>query len=285
MIFTKDDIFDDIDYINFQGHSFVITGTFTIGSRSQVKNIIIERGGIIKSRLSGNINYLIVGEVASAGWKHGNYGNKIEEALKIKKEKDFLNLKIVHEQSFIKSLDKTTKKKKENFIDSLKECFQKEKKNPIKPSSSMLIDDYGQKVKSKHFKTDNPFKEILHILSLHGVFYYHDYVQFVRYLYDMLPKQQQEQHIDEIVLKIHSMILNSLNMLAKGRIESANKLKTTKGKLNRLQKDYDYAVEWIGCYMTKDIQKVINTILDEKNKIKNCIELKEMASKQDGEEN
>ena len=274
MIFTKDDIFDDIDYIDFQGRSFVLTGTFTIGSRSQVKNIIIERGGIVKSRLSGNINYLIVGEVASDGWKHGNYGNKIEETLKIKKEKDFLDLKIVHEQSFIKSLDKTAEDKEENFIDSLKECFLNERKNPIKPSSSMLIDDYGQKVKSKHFKTDDPFKEILHILSLHGVFYYHDYVQFVRYLYDMLPKQQQEQHLDEIVLKIHSMILNSVNMLAKGRIESACQLKTLKGKLNRLQKDYDDIVEWVGCYMTKDIQKIIDTILDKKN------ELKEIASKQ-----
>jgi len=284
MIFTKDDIFDDVSSIDFQGRSFVLTGTFTIGSRGQVKNIIIQRGGIIKSRLSGNINYLIVGEVASEGWKHGNYGNKIEEALKIKKEKDFLELKIVHEQSFIKSLDKTVEDKEENFIDSLKECFLKEEKNPIKPSSGILIDDYGKEVKSKHFQTDDPFKEILHILSLHGVLYYHDYVQFVRYLYDMLPKQQQEQHLDEIVLKIHSMILNSVNMLAKGRIESVNKLKTTKGKLNRLQKDYDYAVNWVGCYMTKDVQKIIDTILDEKNKIKNCIELKEMASKQDEEE-
>ena len=74
-----------------------MTGSLIIEKREKIEEIIKINGGKIQNSANGRTNYVIVGSVASPGWARGNYGRKIEEALKIPgitfiNEKDFVKL-------------------------------------------------------------------------------------------------------------------------------------------------------------------------------------------------
>lgn len=84
--------------IHFSGKGFIVTGNFTTARRSDIEEKIELLGGKLQAGASRNTDYIIIGEIASSGWKNGNYGNKIEEALEFKnsitflREKDFCPL-------------------------------------------------------------------------------------------------------------------------------------------------------------------------------------------------
>lgn len=84
------------DKIEFPAN-FLVTGSFIIEKREKIEEIIKINGGKIQNSANGRTNYVIVGSVASPGWARGNYGRKIEGALKIPgitfiNEKDFVKL-------------------------------------------------------------------------------------------------------------------------------------------------------------------------------------------------
>ena len=61
----------------------VLSGDFEYGYKDMVKELIEEKGGIVKSSVSGKTDYLIVGEFGSADWSNGNYGTKIKKAIEL----------------------------------------------------------------------------------------------------------------------------------------------------------------------------------------------------------
>ena len=70
---------------NLEGFTFVVSGVFTTFSRDELKALIKSNGGKVLSSVSGNLNYLIVGE---------NMGpSKLEKAEK-------LGVKIISEEDF-----------------------------------------------------------------------------------------------------------------------------------------------------------------------------------------
>lgn len=88
---------------NLENKHFVLTGDFKCGSKTEVEQMIVTKGGIIDATVKKETNYVIVGALGSTAWTQGNYGGKIKKALEynekyankgvcieIIKEKDFL---------------------------------------------------------------------------------------------------------------------------------------------------------------------------------------------------
>jgi len=64
---------------------FCLTGQFAYGPRNICEQIIIDHGGIIKSTVTLDLDYLVIGAISTRSWIHSNYGRKVEAAIMAKK--------------------------------------------------------------------------------------------------------------------------------------------------------------------------------------------------------
>lgn len=83
-VFIEEDASDNIQ-ADFQGLTFVLTGTLPSLSREEAKSIIESRGGKVSSSVSKKTNYVLAGEDA---------GSKLDKALS-------LGLKVITEKEFL----------------------------------------------------------------------------------------------------------------------------------------------------------------------------------------
>jgi NAD-dependent DNA ligase len=67
--------------IKFKDHTFCLTGTFKMGRRRDIENIIVQHGGIVHDIVTSTVDYLVVGSCMSGAWKHSTFGRKIQEAM------------------------------------------------------------------------------------------------------------------------------------------------------------------------------------------------------------
>lgn len=87
-----------------ENNCFCLTGTFNSGSKEDIEQKIINKGGICSKGVSTKINYLIVGDGGSDAWKFGNYGGKVQKAMELKEKGK--QIEIISEEDFINILDK-----------------------------------------------------------------------------------------------------------------------------------------------------------------------------------
>ena len=93
-------VFDKNAFIDFLGREFCITGTFNYGERRQVEKVILDLGGEICQKYpKTTTDFVVVGTYASAAWKHGNYGRKIEKAMEWRKKG--YGIQIISEAQFL----------------------------------------------------------------------------------------------------------------------------------------------------------------------------------------
>ncbi|MCK9988846.1 MAG: hypothetical protein AzoDbin1_05318 [Azoarcus sp.] len=94
--------FDDDPSIYFDGRSFCFTGRFLFGTRAKCEREVLNRGSIATDRVTGNLEYLVVGSVIEPSWAHTSYGRKIEKAI------DYIDkghgIAIVSERQWIEAL-------------------------------------------------------------------------------------------------------------------------------------------------------------------------------------
>lgn len=62
--------------IKIDGNTFVFTGDFASGTKSDIEEKIISRGGIVKDSVTANTVYLVVGNDGSLAWLNGIAGGK-----------------------------------------------------------------------------------------------------------------------------------------------------------------------------------------------------------------
>ena len=72
---------DKVDAV--AGMAFCLTGDFSHGSKSEIKEIIESHGGRCVGSVSGKTDYVIVGTYGSEQWACGNYGSKIKKAMEL----------------------------------------------------------------------------------------------------------------------------------------------------------------------------------------------------------
>ena len=66
--------------IKFSGRSFCFTGGMADLKRSAAERETRARGGLTTDAVNDRLDYLVIGSIPSHGWKHGDYGSKIEKA-------------------------------------------------------------------------------------------------------------------------------------------------------------------------------------------------------------
>ena len=79
--------FDDpVPEIRFAGASFVFTGKFASGTRIECQEAVEALGGVAQNSVTGNTDYLTIGNEGSENWRQGSHGRKIEKALILRME-------------------------------------------------------------------------------------------------------------------------------------------------------------------------------------------------------
>lgn len=88
--------------VEFNGKLFCLSGNFEHGAKKDIEKMITDRGGICKGTIVKATDYLIVGGAGNEHWKMGNFGSKVEKALKM--QDDGLPIKILGENQFFNLL-------------------------------------------------------------------------------------------------------------------------------------------------------------------------------------
>ena len=70
----------NVNDLLFVGNSFCFTGAMSGLKRTQAEREVRARGGLTCDVVNERLSFLVVGDIPSPGWKHGNYGRKIEKA-------------------------------------------------------------------------------------------------------------------------------------------------------------------------------------------------------------
>jgi hypothetical protein len=73
--------------IKFKNQSFCFTGKFAYGTRAKCREAVWTRGGSVEERVTGTLDYLVIGTIASRDWAHTAHGRKIESARRRKATK------------------------------------------------------------------------------------------------------------------------------------------------------------------------------------------------------
>ena len=72
---------DDVADLVIRERRFCLTGEFVYGPRSKCESAITERGGDVLERVRKDLDYLVIGTLVSAEWKHSSFGTKIQKAV------------------------------------------------------------------------------------------------------------------------------------------------------------------------------------------------------------
>lgn len=88
--------------IEFEGRVFCFTGKFVYGPRKKVEKIVKERGGKPAQNVTNDLDYLVIGGLASRDWAHTSHGRKIEAARE--KRDAGVDLMIIEEEHWTAAL-------------------------------------------------------------------------------------------------------------------------------------------------------------------------------------
>lgn len=72
---------DPLPSLNFEGKSFLFTGTCAFGTRKQCQAAIESLGGVSAKSVTKSLNYLVLGTYVTDSWAHETFGRKIEKAM------------------------------------------------------------------------------------------------------------------------------------------------------------------------------------------------------------
>ena len=91
---------DTIDSLTVAGSTFCLTGDFVTGDRQSVDTMIKIQGAETSSSVNKNVDYLVIGTLASSDWLYTSHGRKIEKALLLKREGN--DILIITERTLLK---------------------------------------------------------------------------------------------------------------------------------------------------------------------------------------
>lgn len=77
---------EPITLSDIEGKSICFTGKFLAGSRKIMESLAKAKGGEIRNGIARDLDYLIIGSMASRDWKFSSHGRKIEAVLKNKQQ-------------------------------------------------------------------------------------------------------------------------------------------------------------------------------------------------------
>lgn len=93
---------DNIDNLKFSDSLFCFTGKFIYGSRRKCETTAIERGARVADSVTRELDYLVIGTLASRDWAHTSHGRKIEHAVTLREKG--ASILIVAEEAWVNFL-------------------------------------------------------------------------------------------------------------------------------------------------------------------------------------
>ncbi len=93
---------DNIESIEIPLSSFCFTGNFLYGTRSACERAIEQRQGSVQSRVTMDLDYLVIGTLTSREWAHTSFGRKIEQAVEYKNKG--AGIRIINEAQWVQFL-------------------------------------------------------------------------------------------------------------------------------------------------------------------------------------
>lgn len=96
-------IFDDDPFVVIENNTFVFTGQFLFGTRIACEKAITDRHGFVKSYVTNDTNFLVVGSLSSPDWITANFGRKIQKAAEMSNSGDY-EISIIREVDWVLSL-------------------------------------------------------------------------------------------------------------------------------------------------------------------------------------
>jgi NAD-dependent DNA ligase len=93
---------DEPEQIIFENAKFCFTGAFVTGTRSKCEAIVTNQGAITASTVTKDLDYLVIGALASRDWIGSSHGRKIEKAISYKEQGH--PIIILHEETWQKFL-------------------------------------------------------------------------------------------------------------------------------------------------------------------------------------
>lgn len=72
--------------IVYPERTFLVTGTFSYGTRREVHSVIESLGGRVAGNVSKKISYLLIGDLASRDWINSNAGTKIQGCVQLRNQ-------------------------------------------------------------------------------------------------------------------------------------------------------------------------------------------------------
>lgn len=74
--------FDDpLPVFTISRTAFCFSGEFEFGTRKECQAAVTTRGGTLTDSINRKTQVLVIGNDPNPNWAHGNYGNKIAEAM------------------------------------------------------------------------------------------------------------------------------------------------------------------------------------------------------------
>lgn len=86
----------------FKDSAFCFTGSFLYGTRSSCERAVQKLGGQCFEDVRMNLDYLVIGSLASPDWANSSYGRKIEKAISYQQKGR--QLLIINEEHWIKHI-------------------------------------------------------------------------------------------------------------------------------------------------------------------------------------
>ncbi|UEX77634.1 BRCT domain-containing protein [Sediminicurvatus halobius] len=72
--------------IMFEGRAFCFTGKFLFGPRQRCEEAVMRLGATPIPRVTKQLDYLVIGGLASRDWAHTSHGRKIEKAIDLREK-------------------------------------------------------------------------------------------------------------------------------------------------------------------------------------------------------
>lgn len=93
---------EQVDKVIVDGRKFCFTGKFLFGTRKACEEAIVSRGGEPLPNVRKDLDYLVIGTMASSEWANTSHGRKIEKAMAYKKKG--CDITILGEESWVHHL-------------------------------------------------------------------------------------------------------------------------------------------------------------------------------------
>ena len=98
---NSSNLFNHIPIV-FDSMTFVLTGEFETGKRSDISSRVIELGGVVKTTPSKKTHFVVIGEMGNPSWAFTRFGRKVEKALQLRSKG--VTISITTESKLIEAL-------------------------------------------------------------------------------------------------------------------------------------------------------------------------------------